>query len=176
MTKANYSFIVADSVEQFIELVRNNHYPSSIKIDLKYHEELFNEVKSLKDQSNKFLYCYGNFLYDGIGCIPNKEEAFNVFMSLLNTKESAVYNSLALCYFFGHGVEKNYEKSLHYFNLSVELDDPVAMINLSICYEKGDMVSQDYNKAFELINRAIELNYGRAYCNLATYYEKGIIV
>ena len=59
----------------------------------------------------------------------------------------AQYN-LALMYYRGLGVEKNYKAALMWFSIATQRENADAQFNLGIMYENGHGVQTDYVRAY----------------------------
>lgn len=81
---------------------------------------------------------------------------------------------LALAYYNGEGVERDYAKAAHWFAKAAEQDDFEALYRLGVCYENGHGVEKDPHKAFELYFKAAEEQIPDAMAAVSRCYRNGI--
>ncbi len=92
-------------------------------------------------------------------------------------KNVADYQSiLALMYFRGTGVSKDYNQSLRWFKKSVVNGSTRGMNNLGVMYYQGIGVKKDYAKALSLFRRSAAKNNANAQSNLGKMYKLGLAV
>lgn len=82
-------------------------------------------------------------------------------------------NILAMCYYLGRGVTRNYSEALKWFRRSAEngILDSIAM--LGVCYEDGKGVTQNYAEAARWYRKAAEQGDAMAQDYLGEFYYKG---
>ena len=56
-------------------------------------------------------------------------------------------NNLALCYYKGEGVAKDYQKAVQWYTKAAEQGNAKAQLHLGECYYFGRGVAEDYQKA-----------------------------
>ena len=81
---------------------------------------------------------------------------------------------LALAYYTGEGVKRDYAKAAHWFAKAAEQDDFEALYRLGVCYENGHGVEKDPNKAFELYLQAAQEGVTKAMAAVSRCYRDGI--
>ena len=81
---------------------------------------------------------------------------------------------LALAYYTGEGVKRDYAKAAHWFAKAAEQDDFEALYRLGVCYENGHGVEKDPNKAFELYLQAALEGIPDAMAAVSQCYRSGI--
>ena len=85
---------------------------------------------------------------------------------------SNALSCLAICYFQGKGVEKNYADAVEYCKKAASLGNCISMRYLGDCYENGNGVEKNYSKAIEYYEKAIELGNEEAKNKLKILKEK----
>lgn len=85
-------------------------------------------------------------------------------------------DNLAVCYFWGYGVETDLQKSSYYHEKAAKAGSVRAMYNTGLNYEHGYGVSQNMNKALFWLEKAAENNYQMAYAELGNIYSHGAYV
>ena len=106
-----------------------------------------------------------------------KEKEQQEFETCKNKAESGdpieQYN-LALYYWNGEGIEKNYAKAIEYFTMSANQGDADAQYELADCYFNNNGVKyRDYDIAFEYYLKAAEQGHVDAQYMVGLCYEEG---
>ena len=83
-------------------------------------------------------------------------------------------NNLALCYFWGHGVERDLLLAAHYHQKAAEMGLADGMYETGYCYRYGLGVTQDLEKAVEWLTKAVEQGVVNAMIELGSLYYNGI--
>ena len=99
--------------------------------------------------------------------------AFRLFeVEAENNDHEALYH-LALCYFYGHGVEKNKQKAIELLNKAIDKGNDEACFEMALCYTTGDGVERDVFESFSWYQKAASLGNVEAYYILGWCYETG---
>ncbi|MBP9694128.1 MAG: sel1 repeat family protein [Alphaproteobacteria bacterium] len=80
-------------------------------------------------------------------------------------------NSLAFCYYWGLGVEKNDERMFNLLFQAAGQGFAVARRNLGWCYQEGKGIEKSFRAAFYMYKDALEGGMISALCDLARLYE-----
>ena len=82
-------------------------------------------------------------------------------------------NNLGDCYYYGHGVQKDYTKAVEWYQKAANQGNATAQCNLGFCYYYGYGVQQDYKQAVEWYQKAANQGYAFAQYNLGICYRDG---
>jgi TPR repeat protein len=82
--------------------------------------------------------------------------------------------ALAVQYYNGKGVEKNFKQSTHYYTLAADAGIPQAMTSAGFAYANCLGVPEDFEKAVKYLKMAVEHKEFAAQITLAELYAKGI--
>ena len=80
---------------------------------------------------------------------------------------------LALCYYYGDGVAKNYEKAAKWYRMAAERGHAEAQRRLGVCYHRGEGVEKDHEEAIKWDRKAAEQGDAKAQFNLGWSYYRG---
>lgn len=108
------------------------------------------------------------------------EEAIEWFRrSFVKGYDLGGYN-LAMCYYHGNGVKKDYKTAIRLLEEVYDLKDSASGLSANClgniyCFRKNNMIPffKDYKIAVEWYKKGIERGYNRAYYNLAKCYYNG---
>ena len=87
--------------------------------------------------------------------------------------DSAAQFKLALLFYNGHGVARDYIQALEWFKKAALQGHPLAQFNAGYMYEKGEGTPQDYVDAAKYYRESAERGNQLAQYNLGEMYEKG---
>lgn len=129
----------------------NSYYKQSFdsfcKLETEYHEPYLQ-------------FKIGRMYESGIGTDPNTEKAVEMYQLGANQGYGMSLYSLASCYYYGKGVEKNYEKAFDLFSESCKPTQgkahKYADYEVARMYEKGLGTKQNLIKANEHYEIALE--------------------
>lgn len=82
--------------------------------------------------------------------------------------------SLAVSYYNGEIVEKNYGKALKWAKLSADSGNAVAFNLLGVIYEEGKVLNQDYQEAFKWYKRAADNGLPLGIANMGRLIYNGL--
>ena len=86
----------------------------------------------------------------------NYELAIELYEKLAETGDPRAYNSLALIFFNGRGVEPDVDTALNWFNLAIGQGYTRAMTMLGVFYERGNQIPKDDEAALRLFRLAAD--------------------
>ena len=107
---------------------------------------------------------------------PSTENLSAGMKALLKKAEAGdpVYqDSLATCYFYGNGVEKDYSLAVYWFKKAAEQGYAEAQYGLAGRYLYGQGIVQNYDEALKWARKSAEQGYNRGYFRLGKLYEYG---
>ncbi len=82
--------------------------------------------------------------------------------------------ALAVQYYNGQGVEKNFTQSTHYYTMAADAGIPPAMTSAGFAYANALGVPEDFDKAVKYLKEAVKHKELAAQITLAELYAKGI--
>ena len=88
----------------------------------------------------------------GIMCqvhFKKEDLAFKLFKKGADFGDDDAIYSLAMCYFYGKGIEKNKDKAVKLYEKAAVLGNGKAMLSLGKLYEEGNCVDENEYMAFE---------------------------
>ena len=111
-----------------------------------------------------------NTLYD------NKQysEAVTIYQKLMNQGYAKAFNSMGLCYNYGHGVKKDLQKANELYVQSANKGYVRGMTNIGNNYQNGEGVEVDLTKAAEWYCKAAEQGDSIGQNNLGICHEYGM--
>lgn len=119
---------------------------------------------------------YANAFYELALCYKqsgDNDKALECYKQGAAKNEKNSTYALALCYFYGTGVTKNYDLAFENFKKAVDLNNKNANSMLGYCYESGVGTEINYEKAFNCYLVAAELGDSNSQYNLACLYKNG---
>ena len=87
----------------------------------------------------------------------SEQEAFRCFLAAAQGDYTDALCQTGMCYYFGHGTEKDYDQAVSYFRRAAERGHVRAMTRLGVCYETGHGAQQDPQQAETLYRRSADL-------------------
>lgn len=118
-------------------------------------------------------YCeLGNIYFNA----HNYEEAFAYYKKGANLDDDVCLSNMAMCYFWGNGVEIDLQKSAFYMEKSAKMGNSKAMFETGLNYVNGYGVPQCVSKAAEWFEKAAEEGYATAWTELADLYVSGKLI
>jgi len=81
--------------------------------------------------------------------------------------------ALAVMYYNGQGVERDYSKSTHYYSIAADAGILPALVSAGFAYANAMGVAEDFDKAVGYLKKAVEMNDDAAKITLAEIYAKG---
>lgn len=87
----------------------------------------------------------------------SEQEAFRCFLAAAQGDYTDALCQTGMCYYFGHGTEKDYDRAVSYFRRAAERGHVRAMTRLGVCYETGHGAQQDPQQAETLYRRSADL-------------------
>ena len=81
--------------------------------------------------------------------------------------------TLAVCYYQGDGVEKDFVEAVKWFRKAAAQGDAAAQYNLGVCYANGTGVEKDFVEAVKWYRKAAEQGHAFAQSNLGVCYANG---
>lgn len=107
------------------------------------------------------------------GKVRNLPKAIELLTDLSDRHQFApAQNSLALCYYWGLGVERDRQKMLTLFERAAEQNFAIAERNLGWCYQEGKGVDKYFRTAFTHYKTALERGLTSVLCDdIAWLYE-----
>ena len=88
-----------------------------------------------------------------------RSEKLQKIIELANGDDLDAQEKLAICYYNGEGVERDYEKAAYWFALAAKQGSITAQYYLGGCYQKGTGVEQSDEKAVQWLREAAEQNF-----------------
>lgn len=183
-------FVVANSVDEYLDLIRRGHSLYYIRLDEKYYEQLYNTLEN--DNSLLKYYVLVRLLKN----TQQFEEIFNIVseyndcalkyvilavmyrISTNNIAKVKEYLQLAIefnddyaMYYLGYmySIEKNYEEAYKYFQMGCEYGNPDCYLEIGNLYYNGDYLEKNQSKALEFYL------YATGYEDRTAYYNAGIV-
>jgi TPR repeat protein len=120
----------------------------------------------------------GELYFSGLGVESNAVEAVKWYrraigLGTLSNGGWAELN-LALHYYNGNGVAKDYAEAAELFRKAAEQNNAPAQNYIGICYYNGNGVPKDYAEAVKWYRKAAEQNNDAAQYNLGNCYRGGL--
>jgi len=81
--------------------------------------------------------------------------------------------ALAVMYYNGQGVQRDYAKSSHYYSVAADAGILPALVSAGFAYANAIGVAEDFDKAVEYLKKAVAMNDDAAKITLAEIYAKG---
>ncbi len=100
------------------------------------------------------------------------EEAFSWYSQ--NEEDPRCLFSLAVLYYNGQGVEKNFTKSTEYYTKAADAGVPQAMTSAGFAYANALGVPEDFDQAVKYLKMAVAKDQPAAKITLAELYARGI--
>ncbi|CAG8632458.1 14229_t:CDS:1 [Ambispora leptoticha] len=179
----------------------NNNFNQATLIDLSVPQKIFNDLNekfesnstivnalkkwlTINEVSAKYLfdstreaknYLFLSFLYlNGIGCILDKQKAFNYTKYSADNGDVVAQTRLSVYYFNGIGVESDFKVSFRWALKASEKNFPPAQHLLASIYKSGVGCDEvNFPKAIELLKRSADAGYSSAQFDLAECYKRG---
>ncbi|MFV1976486.1 MAG: tetratricopeptide repeat protein [Candidatus Scalindua sp.] len=130
-------------------------------------------LRSANQYGNDAAAIVGYMLERGNGTEVSLDKAIRWYKRGARDKNNYARYNLAVMYFNGHGVEKNYESAFELFNKSRLYEASYALSKL---YRKGVGVKQDYKKMLSLLKNASRNEHILAMNDLGNAYYYGCVV
>ena len=121
----------------------------------------FKRVKSVESQFEQAL-----MLYNGLGCIENKNDAYFKFYACAASKYVYAYPFVGDAYYYGYGVKKDYNEALSWYRLALDNNIPNQYINIASVYMKF----KNYKEAINYLDN--ETDSANKYKLIAEAYMK----
>jgi len=102
----------------------------------------------------------------------NFQEAKKYFENSLDDPRSAF--ALAVLYYNGEGIDKNYTKSSYYYEIAANAGIVPAMVSIGFAYANSIGVAQNFEKAVFYLKKAVDKKELAAMVTLGEIYAKGI--
>lgn len=99
------------------------------------------------------------------------KEAYEYFIQ--NDTDPRCAFALAVMYYNGEGVEKNFKTSTHYYTLAADAGIVPAQVSAGFAYANAMGVPQDFEKAAFYLRQASEVGEASAKITLAEIYAMG---
>jgi uncharacterized protein len=116
----------------------------------------------------------GLALYRGLGVAgKDLEQAVVCWRKAAEQGHAQAQNNLAVAYWGGEGVARNYNLAVSWFRRAADQDDANAQYNLAVMYESGVGVPQDFEQAVTWYARAAEQGSAAAQYNLGGMFRLG---
>lgn len=109
--------------------------------------ETFKRVKSVESQFEQAL-----MLYNGLGVVENKNDAYFKFYACAASKYIYAYPFVGDAYFYGYGVKKDYNEALKWYKLALDNNIPNQYINIASVYMK----LKNYNEAINYLDNEVD--------------------
>ncbi len=119
---------------------------------------------------------YGNYILehqDIENAVQESSMAVKWFRQAAEQGMAKAQYNLALCYYNGKGIEKDYVKATEWYSKAAEQGYAEAQHNLGACYYNGKGVENDSVKAAEWYLKAAEQGHANAQYELGYMYEQG---
>ena len=87
--------------------------------------------------------------------------------------DARAQSTLALLYYQGNGVPRDYGEALHWFRQAADQGDARAQFNLGVMYSEAQGVPQDHAEAAKWYRLAADQAYAPAQYNLGLWYGRG---
>ena len=104
----------------------------------------------------------------------NYQKAVDLLIQLRDSGFIPAYNSLAIYYIKGLGVEKDAKKAIELWEYASNHNDPKAQFNLGYRYLVGKDIAKDRAKGLELLKSASNSGDVRAHRRLGMCYRDGV--
>ena len=131
------------SVEKYIEQIYENIFE-------------LHELKKMVDSNDcnpEFIYELGRRYYEGINTDKNYEVAIKYFEKAAKLGNIKAKLKLAICMYYGKGMEKDLERAYNNFEeLFEKYDNKKAQYFIGRMYYYGHYLECDYKKAFEIFS------------------------
>lgn len=109
---------------------------------------------------------------DKKGRSRNLEKAIAILTDLSDRLQfPPAQNSLALCYYWGLGVERDEGRMFNLFFNAASQGFAISRKNLGWCYQEGIGIGRDFRGAFYMYKDSLESGMIAALCDLARLYE-----
>jgi TPR repeat protein len=103
----------------------------NIKEDYEKALECFKRVKNVKSQFEQAL-----MLYNGLGCIENKNDAYFKFYACASLNYPYSYPFIGDSYYYGYGVKKDYNEAINWYKKALDENIPNQNLNIGLSYFK----------------------------------------
>jgi TPR repeat protein len=128
------------------------------------------EIKSLDDSSSSTeKYKLAEAYYEEIKYV----QAVELYTQLANKGHGLSQNKLAICYYYGYGVDKDFVQAYNWFLKSATQGYASAQINVSTCYKDGEGVEKNLEKYVYWLLKAFDQNHSEAQQRFGVIYEFG---
>ena len=141
-------------------------------------EQEFQEMLRQADAGDASAQYEIALVYDhGTPTIPQDVQiAFSYYLQAANQNHEESLLSVAYCYEYGRGTEKNVEKVFEYYKKAADLNNECAIYRLARCYEEAIGTEKNVEKAFEYYKKSADLNYIEGIYKTGLFYKNGISV
>ncbi len=102
----------------------------------------------------------------------SENRPFNQVKSEAEKGDRDAQFQLALLYYRGKGIDKNYTKAVKWFTEAAKQGDSLAQYNLGVMYENGEGVMQSNSNAAHWYQQASDNYYSTAQYRVALFYIK----
>ena len=111
----------------------------------------------------------------GMNCYESgkHEEALGYLLQGSDAGDVRCDYALAVMYYNGQGVQKDYAQSTRYYTKAAEAGILPALVSAGFAYANAVGVAEDFNKAVRYLKKAVEMGDDAAKVTLAEIYAKG---
>ncbi len=132
--------------------------------------------KAFKQSDIKSAYFIGLIYLNAGKTDENFKIAFDTFHYAATRNLPEAQFNLAIMYYRGNYVKRDYAKALEWYRKASENGDLSAKRNIASMYFRGEGVEKDWSKAFEFYKEVAEAGYAPAQYDLGLMFLKGYAV
>jgi TPR repeat protein len=129
---------------------------------------------SNNQNNSNSTYLLGYFNYNGIGTVPNKQKAIELYQKAAKLENRVAQLNLANMHIYGKEIDNDYNLAFELSKKLAELECANGMNNLGYCYNNGIGTDVNNQKAFEFFQKAADLGNSYSINSLGCFYEEGI--
>ncbi len=153
------------TVSPLPSLAETSSSGSNNLLELQKDKQSISEPRSELDKLNQ----------EGNVALKRKDyaEAFKCFRAAALQGSPESQTALGVCYYFGHGVEKNLQEFFNWTYKAAQQNFAPAQRNLGACYYEGFGVEKSLTQAIDWFRKAAEQGDSEAQRNLGLCYKYG---